>query len=337
MRALVYEAWETLRMHDVPEPTPGPGEVRLRVEAAGICGSELEAVRKHSPRRTPPLILGHEFTGTIDQVGQGVDGWHEGDPVVANAVIADGTCAPCRRGLTNVCVNRRLFGMNLPGAFAQYVNVPSQALIPRPNHVPPDHAALSEPLANGVHVAGLLKPYAPETVVVFGAGPIGLMALQAIRIVFGARVAAVDRIPSRLEIAKRLGAEIVAQPDDMKSIKEWAGEQGIDASVDAVGAGATKAASIAVVRPGGTAVWIGLHEDESPVSAYGLILPEKRVLGSYACTQAELAEALDWIASGRVDVDSWISRFPLEDSENAFQRMLDPGPDDVKAVLQMIC
>ena len=328
MEALLYADWDTLKLTSLPIPEPREGEVRIRVEAAGICGSELEAVRKRSPRRTPPLVLGHEFTGIIDSRGPGVEGLALGQPVVANAVIACGGCDCCQRGDTHLCVNRQLFGMHRPGAFAEYVCAPAKVLIPRPTGVDPPLAALTEPLANGVHIARLLElgGLGFKRIAVFGAGPIGLLAIQVLKRRFGCDIAAIDLSVDRLEIARRVGANGVFRGD--------LNEMDFDASLDAVGAASTKSASITCLRPGGTAIWIGLHENESPFNAYDLILPEKRLLGSYACTQKELAEALDLIASGDLDL-SWISEFPLAQAEMGFQRMLRPGPGDIKGVITM--
>lgn len=335
MKALLYADWDTLRMSEEPIPEPGPGEVRLKVQAAGICGSELEAVKNHSPRRTPPLILGHEFTGVVEALGRGVEGWSVGDPVVANAVIADGTCPACRRGQTHLCANRKLFGMHRPGAFAEFVTVPVATLIPRPPGLEPAKAAMSEPLGNGVHVAGLLAPANPRNVVVYGAGPIGLVVVQALRVALGARVAVVEPSVDRAAVAVSVGAEATFAPNETTALAAWGGEDGIEAAVDAVGSAATKTASIAAVRSGGTVVWIGLHGNEAPLNSYDLILTEKQVLGSYACTQSQLATALDWIARGKVDVSSWVTRLPLAEADVAFARMLRPGPGDIKAVLEM--
>lgn len=334
MQALLYSDWDTLCMASVPTPEPAEGEVRLRVQAAGICGSELEAVRKRSPRRTPPLIFGHEFIGIVDKLGPGVSSVRAGDEVVANAVIADLTCPSCRRGDTHLCLNRQLFGMHRPGGFAEFVCVPSHVLIPCPSGLKPEYAALTEPLANGVHVAGLLADRPPASVLVFGAGPIGLLVIQAIQERFACRVASLDKSPDRLDVAKKVGAEAAFEPGDSSRIQAWAGANGLDAAVDAVGAESTKNASIALLRPGGTAVWIGLHENASPFHAYDLILPEKRLLGSYACTQGELAHALALIAQGRIDL-SWATPFPLNEADQAFLRMLNPGPKDVKGVIVM--
>ncbi|HEY3779608.1 MAG TPA: alcohol dehydrogenase catalytic domain-containing protein [Fimbriimonadaceae bacterium] len=330
MKALVYSDWETLEMREIAMPEPGSGEVRVKVEAAGICGSELEAFRKHSPRRKPPLILGHEFTGIIDAVGPDANRT-VGEAIVSNAIISCGTCPACKRGMAHLCVNRQLFGMHRPGAFAEYLTVPVSTLIPRPAGVSPAEAAMAEPLGNAVHITGLLKDVKPQTSVVFGAGPIGLFTLQAIKHVFGGRVAVVDLSESRLELATKLGADFVGGPDS--NIQEWVGETGIEVTIDAVGAEETKTASITWLRPGGTAVWIGLHENTSDFNAYDIILPEKKLLGSYACTQQELGLALNWIAEGKIDAKSWTSVIPLDQAKEGFETMVRPGPGDVKGVI----
>jgi len=337
MKALLYADWDTLRMVDVPIPEPGSGEVLVRVEAAGICGSELEALRNRSPRRTPPLILGHEFSGVIESVGPDVEGWSAGDAVVPNAVIIDGTCPACLRGETSLCYNRGIFGMNRQGAFAEYVTVPSRVLLRRPDGLEAGKASMTEPLANGVHVSGLLASAKPKTVVVYGAGPIGLFVMQAIRALLGSRVAMVDRLTDRLDVAARLGAEVVFSPDESLGdrLSEWAGSDEIDASVDAVGVGATNKSSVAVVRPGGTIVWIGIGHNQSSLNLFDLVLPGKKLLGSYASTQAEMQTALDLIADGRVDASTWTSPFALDQGVEAFNKMLNPEAGDLKAVLRM--
>lgn len=145
MKALVYPTWDTLEIRQVPAPTPGPGEVVLRVAAVGICGSELEAVASRSPRRTPPLVMGHEFCGEVAEVGAGVWEAKAGDRVVASSIIPCGRCADCRSGATHLCPDRQVFGMNRPGAFAERVAVPASILLPLPERVGPLEGALVEP------------------------------------------------------------------------------------------------------------------------------------------------------------------------------------------------
>ncbi|HLF49354.1 MAG TPA: alcohol dehydrogenase catalytic domain-containing protein, partial [Methylomirabilota bacterium] len=200
MKALVYPDWNTLEVREVPEPLPGPGEVVVAVAAAGICGSEIEAFVSRSPRRPPPLILGHEFCGEVVAAGEGVSGWAPGDRVVVNSLITCGRCPACLDGMSHLCPGRGVFGMNRPGAFAELVAVPTACLVPLPEKISPIQGALVEPLANAVHVFGLVRERFPETVVVIGAGTIGLMALQVARAAGAFRLVAVDTNDARLEV-----------------------------------------------------------------------------------------------------------------------------------------
>jgi len=195
MKTLLYSAWDRIEVADRPRPSPEAGEVLLRVAACGLCGSELEAFKNHSPRRTPPLVLGHEFCGVIEGLGEGVglrhaqsspgDGLRPGRKVVSNSLVPCNQCVRCRRGDTHLCGKRQIFGMNRQGAFAEFVNVPADCLIPWPDNLPAEAACLAEPLANGVHVAELVAPLKPKTVLVIGAGPIGLMCQQAMQAMLG--------------------------------------------------------------------------------------------------------------------------------------------------------
>ncbi len=199
----------------------------------------------------------------------------------------------------------------------------------------PEFAALTEPLANGVHVSHLLGDASPDRILIFGAGPIGLLAMQALKLSFNSKIAITDRSESRLQLALSLGADAVFNPDDTSRLKEWAGDDGFPATVDAVGASATKTVSLQMLRPGGTAIWIGLHENTSLFDSYDLILSERTIRGSYACTRAELQCALSWIAEGKIEASSWTSIFSLEDSAAGFERMLNPGPKEVKGVIKI--
>ncbi|MBI3635851.1 MAG: SDR family oxidoreductase [Candidatus Rokubacteria bacterium] len=225
MKALVYPAWDTLEIRDdLPEPVPAPGEVVLDVAAVGICGSEVEAVAARSPRRTPPLVMGHEFCGMVAAVGAGVTDVREGDRVVASSLIACGRCEDCRAGRPHLCPRRQIFGMNRPGAFAERVAVPASVLYALPERVSPLHGALVEPLANAVHVWNLIAPRFPETVVVIGCGAIGLMCLQVARAGGGLTLVAVDTNEARLEMAHAVGAEPVFNPvrgDAVEAIRDF--------------------------------------------------------------------------------------------------------------------
>jgi L-iditol 2-dehydrogenase len=336
MKTLLYPDWDKIEVSDQPKPSPAKGEVLLRVAACGLCGSELEAFRHHSPRRTPPLVLGHEFCGAVEQVGADVAGVRVGQKVVSNSLVPCGDCERCRRGDSHLCGRRQIFGMNRPGAFAEFVSVPARCLIPWPESLPAEAACLAEPLANGVHVAGLVEHLRPKTILVIGAGPIGLMCLGAARALLGAEVYVTDLSESRLRFATSSGAAGVfagRATDPVQAMKDATGDEGADVVIDAVGAAVTKQQSVLAARPGGAAVWIGLHENAMSLNSYDVTLPERQVLGSYAATMDQMRTALDLMATGRVDPLAWVQRFPIERGAEAFERMLTPRGDDVKAVI----
>lgn len=192
MKALLYQDWDRLIISDEPTPMVSPGEVLIRVEACGICGSEIECVAKRLPRRQPPLILGHEFCGRVESPGPGVEGLALGQAVIVNSVLPCRACPACRRGDTNLCPNRRVFGMHRAGACAEFAVAPASIVYPRPDGMGPVLGALVEPAANGVHAASLLPHLEKRSVFVFGAGVIGLMCLQAARALHESRVAVAD-------------------------------------------------------------------------------------------------------------------------------------------------
>jgi len=336
MRALFYPAFDRLEIAAVAVTPPRPDEVRLKVAACGICGSELETFKHRSPRRTPPLVMGHEFCGIIAETGAEVRDWAVGARVVSNSLVPCGRCVRCRRGDTHLCAERQIFGMHRPGAFAEYVNVPARCLIPWPANLPAEAAALAEPMANGIHVVRLTQDRPAATALVIGAGPIGLFCQQALQTLRGSRVIVADLSPARLAVAKKLGAIRVVNPreeDVAKVLQAETEGEGADLTVDAVGGAVTKRTALEALRPGGASVWIGLHENTVPVDTYNITLPERVVFGTYAATIAELRQALDLMAAGRVDALSWVQRFPLADGVTAFNRMLAAQGADLKAVI----
>ncbi|MDB6169132.1 MAG: hypothetical protein JWM88_1996 [Verrucomicrobia bacterium] len=336
MRVLHYPEFDRLEVRDLDVTSPRPDEVRVRVAACGLCGSELESFKNRSPRRPPPLVMGHEFCGVVEQVGSEVRQWKPGARIVSNSLVPCGQCVRCQRGDTHLCAHRQIFGMHRPGAFAEFVNVPARCLIPWPENLPAEAAALAEPLANGIHIVNLTQHLPAATALVIGAGPIGLFCQQALQVLRGSRVFVADLSPDRLAVAKKLGAAGVIhsrEQDPAKVMLELTGGEGADLVVDAVGASATKRGSLEALRPGGAAVWIGLHENPLTFDSYAITLPEKQVLGTYAAKIEELQQALELMASGKVDALSWVQRFPLEESVPAFRRMLAAKGSDLKAVI----
>jgi 2-desacetyl-2-hydroxyethyl bacteriochlorophyllide A dehydrogenase len=337
MKVIYYPAWDQLELREVPEPSPKPGEVVLRVKAVGICGSELHGFAVHAARRTPPSILGHEFCGEILSVGEGVIGFKPGDRVGVNSVISCGKCADCHDGNVHLCRENEVFGMKRPGGFAEQCAVPAATLLHLPSALGPIQGSLLEPLANGVHAVSLLQQRFPETVVVFGAGTIGLFALQVAGISGAIRLIVIDTHDARLETARRLGASAVLNPkkaDVVAMVRNMTGGRGADITIDAVGAAETRRASVSAVRRGGEVVWLGLHDDPSQISGFQMVLGERKINGSFAVTHRDLRTAIALFANGKITLDPWVKTFPLAQGVEVFLQLVHNPPDDyIKAVL----
>jgi L-iditol 2-dehydrogenase len=226
--------------------------------------------------------------------------------------------------------------MNRAGGFAEYVGVPERCLIAWPESLAAEGASLAEPLANGVHVVGLTRQVNPAVVAILGAGPIGLLCQQAFQSLSSADVIVADLIPERLSVAARLGANTVIdsrKEDFVQTILKLTGGEGVDVVVDAVGSELSKNQSLAATRPGGAAVWIGLHENSVTIKSHEVTLSERRVQGSYAASLNELRTAVELLASGRVEWASWIKTYPLVVGVEAFHTMLAAQGDNIKGVL----
>lgn len=336
MKTLLYPQYQQLEIAEQPRPKPADGEVLLRVEACGICGSEIEAFKKQSPRRVPPLVMGHEFCGVVAEVGTGIEALAVGQRVVSHSLFGCGECVRCRRGDIHLCAGRQLFGMHRQGGFAEYVTAPERCLIGWPEHLQAEAASLAEPLANGVHVVGLTKDLRPNLVVVVGAGPIGLLAQQAFQSLTSADVIVADLLQERLEVASRFGAKRVINSrheDLLAEVLRLSDGEGADVFVDAVGTNLSKQQSLVATRPGGTTVWLGTHENTITIDSQEITLSERRVQGSYCASLDELKVAVGLLASGQVDGLSWIKKFALTEGVDAFQRMMAAQGDDIKAIL----
>lgn len=317
----MFTAPGTVELLDVPEPEPGPGEVLVQVRAAGICGSELHGARRPGFRK-PPLIMGHEFAGITAA----------GEAVVVNPILACGHCDLCQRGQRHVCREREIIGVHRAGGFAERVAVPAPALRPLPPGLRWETAALIEPAANAVHAwnrarSALGADGAKGTdakdarVGVIGCGAIGLLCAAVALSSGAARVEASDLAPARLAAARRLGAA--------------AGGPGLegeyDVVIDAVGSATTRAASVEHQRSGGTAVWLGLADEEPGFDASALVRTEKRVLGSFAYSDEEFAQATGMIQEWDL---AWAASYPLAEGVEVFTELMNGGVHPVKALLQ---
>src|SRR5437867_1261172 len=214
MKALLLSKYKQLEIADLPEPSPGADEVLVRVAACGICGSDVHGYDGSSGRRIPPIVMGHEAAGRIARVGSNVKGFREGDRVTFDSTIYCGACGPCRRGDVNLCDNRQVMGVSCSdyrraGAFAEYIAVPSRIVYRLPDNLSFAEAAMLEAVAVAIHAVSLAQVSPDSTALVVGAGMIGLLVIQALRVAGCSRVFVADIDSSRLKLAQDVGATAV--------------------------------------------------------------------------------------------------------------------------------
>jgi 2-desacetyl-2-hydroxyethyl bacteriochlorophyllide A dehydrogenase len=287
VRALVYTLERSLDVLDVEAPTPVEGEVLIRVERAGICGSDVQGVATRSPRRTPPLIMGHELVGQVVDAAAGREDL-VGRRVAVNPQVPCGVCPSCRSGSENVCQYRELVGGTRSGGFGELVAVPARCVHVVEDDLDTDVAVLAEPVATCIHAFRLSPLAFPGTVVVLGAGTIGMLAAIVARLHGAGRIVVSETSEERRSWAALL-ADAVVEP----GVLEQAVGAGADLVVDAVGADATRAASVSLLRPGGCALWLGMHDAQATIPAFDLVVREQSIHGSFAYTDPDFARAVE--------------------------------------------
>jgi alcohol dehydrogenase len=329
MKALVYTALEEVVYRDEPDPVAIDGEVVLKIDAVGICGSDLHAYHGHDPRRVPPLILGHEFAGTI------VAGPGKGRPTTGNPLIACGTCEFCVQGRNNLCANRSMIGMTRAGAFAEYLSIPSSALVDIPQGMDPVKAAVVEPAATALHALHLVmraaaRPLPECAVLVIGGGAIGMLAALLARSYGVRRLSLAESNPlRRASVDKAVGCATY----DPRG--EGAPRDGsVDVVVDAVGASATRTAALAAVKPGGVVMHIGLQDWASEIDMRKLTLAEITLIGTYTYTTADLRATVAALHGGVFGDLAWVEERPLAEGAAAFRDLAAGRSAAAKIVLR---
>ena len=313
MKALVYTAPNEMTLRNVPEPALVDGEVVLRIDAVGICGSDLHAYHGRDPRRAPPLVLGHELAGEI------VAGPGRGRRVTVNPLIACGTCDYCVEGRNNLCSNRTMVGMTRAGGFAELMSIPVGSLIDLPADMDSVPAALTEPAATALHAVhmamrALHRPVQEGRMLIFGGGAVGLLAALLLTS-YGVRsIQLAETNALRRESARRTGA---CEPFDPVSPGGPA-EASCDLVIDAVGAKSTRTAALRAVRPGGVIVHVGLQDWASEIDMRKLTLAEITLIGTYTYTTADLRATVRALHSGVFGDLTWVEERPLAEGAAAF-------------------
>lgn len=340
MKALVLEEYNKFVLKEVEKPRIQPDEVLVRIQACSICGSDVHGMDGSTGRRIPPVIMGHEAAGIIEQVGQNVEGWKEGDRVTFDSTLYCGECEFCKRGEVNLCDNRRVFGVScgeyrFNGAFAEYAAVNQRILYKLPEEVSFLQAAMIEPLSIAVHAVRVSNIAQDQDVAVVGTGMIGLLLVQVLAAKGCRKLIAVDVDDDKLALAKRFGATHIvnSKGDAVKEILEITQGRGLDASFEAVGIEVTGNIAIKSLRKGGTAVLVGNLSAMESLPVQAIVTRQLSVLGSCA-SAGEYDECIQLIAEKKVDVEAFVSASaPLDEGAEWFKRLYAKEPGLMKVIL----
>lgn len=342
MKALILEEYNRLKLCDIDKPKPNAGDVIIKVEACAICGSDIHGIDGSTGRRIPPVVMGHEASGTIHETGSGVTGFKKGDRVTFDSTVYCGECDYCRKGRINLCNNRRVLGVSCDeyrqnGAFAEYVRVPSRILYKLPDNVTFESAAMTEPLTIALHAVNRACVSMNADVLIIGAGTIGLLVVQLLAHMGCKKIIIVDINKDRLNLAKDLGAtDIVISSEERVSEKvmDITENSGVDTAVEAVGIEQTIKTAVESVKKGGTLVLVGNLVSSVNMPLQKIITREINIKGSCA-SAGEYKECLDIISGGIVKVAPLISKVvPLKDGAKWMDRLYRGEHGLIKVILK---
>jgi len=342
MKALTLREYGKFEYGDAPDPVIADDEVLIEVQACGICGSDIHGMDGSTGRRLPPIIMGHEASGTIVKIGKRVEGWKIEDRVTFDSTVWCGECWHCRRGEINMCERRKVLGVSTPeyrchGAFAELVAVPARILYAIPDAVSFVEAAMTEPLSVAFHGVRLARPEVTESAVVVGAGMIGLLIIQVLRAAGCGTIIAADIDPAKLALAKKLGADhgIDSRAEDFADqVQALTGGRGADLALEAVGITAAIGAAISAVRRGGRVVLVGNVSPRIELPLQSVVSRQITLVGSNA-SQGEYPACMELIARKKINLEAFMSaRAPLSEGAAWFERLYRQEPGLMKVILE---
>lgn len=324
MKAAVLVEPGRFEVKQVPLPKCGPRDVLVKVKRAGVCGTDIHIFRGHFAAESIPLIPGHEFSGVVAAVGSDVDMVAVGTPIVADINVGCGHCYYCRKNEVVLCSEIKQIGIHRNGAFAEYVLVPERLIIPIPNDMPFEIAALTEPLSCCVRSFERNDVRAGQSVVVLGAGPIGNLHIQMARLVGAAPIIAVDLNENRLAAAKKAGADVtVSDPAQVAAVvKQYTDGRGADVVIESVGSAKLYEQAFDLIRPGGRVAAFGVSSAEarSSLSPLMFVMKEVAMKGTVASSGDDFHNALTLLKYGRIKTEFFTSVIrPLDDVQKAIE------------------
>jgi threonine dehydrogenase-like Zn-dependent dehydrogenase len=343
MKALILTEYNKMTYTDAAKPgIKGPRDLLVRIKAAAICGSDVHGYDGSTGRRIPPLIMGHEASGVVEETGSGVAHFHKGDRITFDSTIYCGTCRFCREGRVNLCDNRRVLGVSCDeytrdGVFAEYVVIPDHIAYPIPDETTFHQAALTEPAAVAAHAVRISPLSINDTTAVIGSGLIGLLIIQVLRAGSSGMIVAVDTDETRLEMARKMGADITINParqDPAVVLAEHGKAGGVDLTFEALGSTPTVETAVNMTRKGGSITLVGNIQPQIQLPLQKIVSREIRVTGSCAIA-GEYPLVLDMMARNKLDVDSLISAVaPLSEGDAWFKRLYAREQGLLKVILE---
>jgi 2-desacetyl-2-hydroxyethyl bacteriochlorophyllide A dehydrogenase len=338
LKALRYLGSGQLAVEDVAKQDPQKGEVLLKVRACGICGSDVHGALGLTGRRIPPMTMGHEFSAEVVELGSYVTSFKTGDGVIVQPINFCGECVNCKQGLTNMCLNRKFFGvLTVDGAMAEYVAVPEKLLYELPERCSYEIGALAEPYAVAYGAVKKIDDFAGKKVLIIGAGTIGLCILQLVILHHPKQIIVSDLSDARLEVAKGFGADKTINPnneDYQEAIAQYTEGVMVDISIEAVGVQATANQSIKALKVGGTSIWVGMSQKEMEINMHDIVCSARRVLGTFNYTHEEFGEVVAIMGSGKMAAQKLISEVvSLEDAPKAFDDLRQKPDEFIKVII----
>lgn len=322
--AIFHGSQQPLTIEDASTPKPAPNELLVQVAACGVCHTDLHYIDHGTPTfKEPPLILGHEVSGTVAGMGGDVTGFEEGDRVLLPAVYGCGTCAMCRTGRENICENMVMFGNNVDGGYAEYIVAPAKDVFHLPEEIPLiEGSIIADAITTPYHAVvnrGRVQP--GDWVVVVGCGGIGLNIVQ-VAAAQGARVVAVDIVEQKLTWADRLGAQETVNSGEVERLDKVVRrltDGGADVAFEAIGLPATQEQAFACLRTGGRLVLVGFSPKNMNLPSGRVMYREIEIVGSLGCRPVDYPRVIELARQGRIEVAEMVThRFPLEEIDAAF-------------------
>lgn len=347
MKASVLTTYNKVEWKEVETPVCKAGEVLIRITFASICGSDQHIFTgEFHPRTHTPMIMGHEFAGTVLEVGEGVSGFSPGDKVAPDPIIWCGECPACQLGHYPACTNLKLIGVDLDGGFAQFISLPPDMLYKVPDTIPDRHAALVEVLSIGFHAKNRAGVAQGDVVAIWGSGKVGISILEAVRTVTDATIFMVDVLDKRLSIGPAHYDKVIPinalKEDPVKRIMQETDGRGVDIAFEAVGhAGETDSTinpvrgCVQSIRGAGTVCVLGLGNDTAPILFKELIWKEGRIITSRV-SHGEFAETIRHLSEGTLRPEAMITDIlPAARAQQAFQMLEKEKDAHLKILLDL--